>query len=74
MKLRLGEAGASPPRTADAVVQQATARAEQREQPVDVHPELRQPDVLEHPDRGDRVERAVVDLPVVLESDRHPIG
>ena len=30
--------------------------------------------MFEHADRGDRVERAVEDVPVVLEADLHPVG
>ena len=35
---------------------------------------LRPPDVLGHADRADRVERAVVDVAVVLDADLDPVG
>src|SRR4029453_11343505 len=60
-------AGVRRPR--DAVVQQTTAGSQQPPEPVEVHPKLREPYVLEHPDRADRVERPVGDVAVVLVPD-----
>jgi hypothetical protein len=56
------------------LVQQPPAGPEQREEPVEIHPEVREPDLLEHPDRADRVERAVHHVPEVLVADLDPVG
>ena len=56
------------------VVQQPPSGREQREQAAEVPGELRQADMLEHPDRGDRVVGAVPNVPVVLEADLDAVG
>ena len=61
-------------RTADPVVQQPPLRAQQPEQTLEVHLELREPDVLEHADRADRVVRTVADVAVVLVADLDEVG
>ena len=47
---------------------------EEPSQPAEVGPQPREPDVLEHPDRADRVERTVADVAVVLVPDLDPVG
>ena len=54
---------------ADAVVEQPAPGHEQLVEPLEVRLELGEADVLEHPDRADRVVRAVVDVAVVLQPD-----
>ena len=56
-------------RTADAVVEQPSLRDQQLAQVAEVLAEAPAPDVLEHADGADGVERAVVDVAVVLQPD-----
>ncbi len=58
----------------DLVVEQPAAGHEQPVQTLGVDAVLLGADVLGHPDAGDRVERPVGDLPVVLEPDLDPVG
>src|SRR5207244_5291713 len=56
-------------RSGDAVVEDAATASHQPTQRGEVLVEPRCTDVLEHPDRADRVERAVAHVPVVLHSN-----
>ena len=58
----------------DRVVHHPPARAQERVATGEVRLELRQPDVLEHADRADRVERPVVDVAVVLQPHFDAVG
>ena len=57
----------------DAVVQQPPARLQQLREPRGVGVDLHLADVLDHPDRGDRVERLGLQLAVVGEPDVDPL-
>ena len=82
MKPAPREAGAASRRTWDEVVggrpiawlRSRPPGAQQREQGVEVRVELAEPDVLEHPDRADRVVRPVAHVAVVLEADLDLVG
>jgi hypothetical protein len=56
------------------VVQHAAAGAEQRAEMTEVAGQPGPADVLEHPHAADRVERAVVDVTLVLNADLHAVG
>ena len=72
--VRLEARAAAVRRPGDPVVQEPPAGTEEPSQPAEVHPQLRQPHVLEHPDRADRVERAVEHVAIVLVPDLDAIG
>src|SRR5680860_177466 len=58
----------------DAVVEQAAAGGDQLGQPLRVHLDLSITDVLDHADRGDRIEALAGDLAIVLGPDLDPVG
>lgn len=67
---------ASPPTrgATDRVIEEAATRSDQAVHACEVLAEAGGADVLEHPDRADRVEGAVVDVAVVLEPDLDPVS
>ncbi len=56
----------------DGVVEQPAPRSQESVEHAEVLTRARRTDVLEHPDRGDRVERLLTEVAVVLQPDRHP--